>query len=205
MAGNANDERPVVRQDITAGRDAYAAARDVHVHEAPAAQPVPPSRLWGNVPARNALFTGRGEQLAGIREALLSGKHRVAVQALHGMGGIGKTQVAIEYAHRFAEDYEIVWWLDSENTLLLSQQYTDLAIALGCAKPGTPPGPARHAVRSELHDRPRWLLVFDNAGTPDSIRHWLPSGPGHVTRHGQMRGPNWPPWYQSTCSPAMSR
>ena len=57
--------------------------------------------MWGDVPARNAGFKGREGLLVAAREALLS-EDRAVVQALHGMGGVGKTQLAAEYAHRFA-------------------------------------------------------------------------------------------------------
>ena len=69
-------------------------------------------RLW-NIPARNLTFTGRDDLLAGVREQLLAG-HATVVQALHGMGGVGKTQLAAEYAHRCAESYELAWWIDAE-------------------------------------------------------------------------------------------
>src|ERR1035437_2821276 len=62
-------------------------------------------RTW-NAPARNLGFTGRDMLLVTLRERLLSGD-RAVVQALRGMGGVGKTQLAIEYAHRFAGDYDI--------------------------------------------------------------------------------------------------
>jgi hypothetical protein len=96
------------------------------------------------------------------------------------MGGVGKTQLAIEYAHRHSRDYDIVWWLDSENTTLLAQQFTELAGKLGCAPAGAQPDALRSAVLSDLRDRDRWLLVFDNAEHPDDLRPWLPAGPGHV-------------------------
>jgi tetratricopeptide (TPR) repeat protein len=139
-----------------------------------------PVRAWGNVPARNPAFAGREEQLAWIRRALAGEGGRAAVQALHGMGGVGKTQLAIEYAHRYAGDYDVIWWLDSENTALMTQQYADLAEHLGAARKGLPVDAVRRALLSDLHRRPRWLLVFDNAEDPAFLRDWLPSGPGHV-------------------------
>lgn len=184
---------PEVRQDVAAGRDSYTAGRDtyagsgnvyatagdVHIHEARPAQPPAPVRAWGNVPARNPVFTGREAQLAAIRDALLSG-NRAAAQALHGMGGVGKTQLAIEYAHRFADSYDVVWWLNAEKAVLLESQFADLAAALGCAGPAAPPAAVRRAVLSDLHWRQGWLVVFDNANEPDDLRDWLPNGLGHV-------------------------
>ena len=69
-------------------------------------------RAW-NTPARNPAFTGRDDLLAAVRERLRAG-HAAVVQALYGMGGVGKTQLAAEYAHRFAESYDLTWWIDAE-------------------------------------------------------------------------------------------
>ena len=77
-------------------------------------------RVW-NIPARNPGFTGRDDLLAEVRERLLAGD-RAVVQALHGMGGVGKTQLAAEYAHRFAEAYDLAWWIDAEQGKLIGDQ-----------------------------------------------------------------------------------
>src|SRR5215469_6725264 len=69
-------------------------------------------RVW-NIPARNPGFTGRDGLLVKVRERLLAGGAAV-VQALHGMGGVGKTQLAAEYAHQFAAGYELAWWINAE-------------------------------------------------------------------------------------------
>ena len=150
-----------------AGRDAYRAGRDVTINNyaAPPAAGAEsaPQRVWGNVPARNRSFVGRGELLAKVRDALLSGDNAV-VQALHGMGGIGKTQLAIEYAHRYGGSYDVVWWINAEQTSLLGEQFAMLGEALGCAALGTPVETVRRAVASVLYDRARWLVIFDSAG-----------------------------------------
>jgi hypothetical protein len=135
-------------------------------------------RVW-NVPARNPGFTGRDGLLVAVRERLLAGD-RAVVQALHGMGGVGKTQLAMEYAHRFAGAYELTWWVDSEQAGLIGDQFAALGAALGCIAADAGIEAVRAAVLAELRQRGRWLLVFDNAESPGELRGWLPGGGGHV-------------------------
>ena len=143
--------------------------------------PLPPDsvlRVW-NIPARNPGFTGRDELLAAVRERLVAGD-RAVVQALQGMGGVGKTQLAIEYAHRFAEAYDVTWWVNAEQAGLTGDQFAALGAALGCVQPGAGSETVRAAVLADLRQRGRWLLVFDNVEDPAGIRPWLPGGGGHV-------------------------
>src|SRR5580700_11007666 len=181
------DRDPRVHQETDAGRDAYTANRDVtviHIHgpEAGPAQAPEVTRrvlVWGSVPARNPGFTGRAKLLEEVRTQLLAGD-RAVVQALHGMGGVGKTQLAIEYVHRFAAEYDVVWWIAAERSELIAEQFGLLAAELGCTLPGADLDAVRRAVLAELHGRDRWLLVFDNAEDPEDLAPWLPGGTGHV-------------------------
>ncbi|MFC8350047.1 FxSxx-COOH system tetratricopeptide repeat protein [Streptomyces sp. NPDC057280] len=132
-----------------------------------------------NLPARNAAFTGRDSVLVHLREELASGQ-RVAVQALYGRGGVGKTQLALEYAYRFAGEYEVAWWITSEDPALIPDQLAALAARAGIAPAGTPPAAAVELLLAELGTMSRWLLVFDNAEDPATLAAFLPGGPGHV-------------------------
>jgi hypothetical protein len=143
--------------------------------------------VWGNVPPRNPGFTGRDQMLADVRGALLSGG-RAVVQALAGMGGVGKTQLAAEYAYRFASGYDVVWWVPAEQAGLIGEQIAALAAELGCTGPDADLDTAGRAVLGELRRRDRWLLVFDNAETPQDLTPWLPGGAGHVLITSRARG-----------------
>ncbi len=130
--------------------------------------------VW-NVPTRNANFTGRVQSLDRVRRAMNSGR-TVTVHSLRGMGGVGKTQLAIEYAHRYASDFEIVWWIPSEQPALIPDHLTELGIALGLDV--DPSSIAQ--VLNTLRGLQRWLLIFDNAEDPSALRPYLPSGQGQV-------------------------
>jgi transcriptional regulator with XRE-family HTH domain len=135
-------------------------------------------RVW-NIPARNPAFTGRDKLLTLVQERLLAG-HAAVVQALYGMGGVGKTQVAAEYAHRFAGSYDLAWWINADQDKLIGDQVASLGLALGCVPAGAGNEAVRAAVLAELRQRGRWLLIFDNADAPADVTPWLPGGGGHV-------------------------
>jgi Tetratricopeptide repeat len=176
---------PGMSQRVQAGRDAYTSAGSLTVvnqyGSATGQRQVPGAarRVWGDIPPRNPGFTGRDGLLAAVRSGLLDG-NGTAVQALQGIGGAGKTQLAVEYAYRFADFYDVVWWIAAEQTDLTGTQFAALADALGCSQPGGGTAELRRIVSAELEARGRWLVIFDNAEDPEYVAAWLPAGGGHV-------------------------
>jgi tetratricopeptide (TPR) repeat protein len=141
-------------------------------------------QVWGAVPLRNPDFVGRDELLEQLRFRLLEpGDRATAVlpEALHGMGGVGKSQTVVEYIYRHAQEYDIVWWIPSEHPTTIRSSFVDLAKRLGikASSAETAVPAVLETLRSGVQNR-RWILVFDNAERPDVVRAFLPTGLGHV-------------------------
>ena len=137
-------------------------------------------RIW-SAPARNADFTGRAETLELLRDKLSGSGSVIVAQALYGLGGVGKTQLAMEYAHRFMADYDLIWWVPSERAEEISQSLADLARKMEL-RVGDNVAEAAEAALEELRRDtiPHWLLIFDNADNPKQLETYLPMGSGHV-------------------------
>jgi hypothetical protein len=142
--------------------------------------------VW-NVPIQNVVFTGRDAMLAALRDSLAGGS---PVQVLHGFGGVGKSTLAIEYAHRFANGYEVVWWIDAEQPDRIGEQLAALALTSGWAQVGMDVPTCATLAGHRLRDSSGWLLVFDNVEDPATLARWLPPGQsGHVVV--TSRNPSW--------------
>jgi tetratricopeptide (TPR) repeat protein/nucleoside phosphorylase len=144
-------------------------------------EPTKPPRIW-NVPhPQNPNFTGRDKLLKDLRESLTKGQV-AALTALHGLGGVGKTQLALEYAYRHAPDYDLIWWVRAEDPVALAAEYAALAGPLDLPEKGVADQEAQvAAVRQWLSQKGKWLLIFDNAGEPQDLRGFIPQGgSGHI-------------------------
>ena len=147
-------------------------------------------RIWEDVPPRNKNFTGRSDVLEQLRQRLAGNKATALVSkdslptALQGLGGVGKTAVAIEYAHHHRGDYDLVCWIRADQIPLVRASLARLATALNLEAPSASgidltTTNVLDALRlGEPYDR--WLLVFDNADRPEDLLPYLPSGPGDV-------------------------
>ncbi|MER6105455.1 FxSxx-COOH system tetratricopeptide repeat protein [Streptomyces sp. NPDC001832] len=153
--------------------------------------PADTPEVWGGVPRRNTRFTGREELLSKAYRAVQNAGPGAGVVTLHGMSGVGKTQLAAEYVYRFGSEYDVVWWVPADRRALYRQKLAELAPELGLST-GAEYGERLRAVRDALRrgePHSHWLLVLDGADEPEHIWDLVPTGPGHVLI--TSRNPEW--------------
>jgi tetratricopeptide (TPR) repeat protein len=146
---------------------------------------------------RNPNFVGRETVLRELRSAFETGETKQRVQALHGLGGIGKTQLAAEYSFLYVKEYYVVGWLRGENSVTLGTDYVALGSTLEVPELISDPGsgaertnPRIEAVRRWLERNDDWLLVFDDVDALETIWDYLPRRfNGHILV--TSRNPNW--------------
>jgi tetratricopeptide (TPR) repeat protein len=144
--------------------------------------------VWGReIPFRNPHFTGRVKDLAELRQRLVEESAAVIGQPalpLYGLGGVGKTEIAAEYAHRYRDDYTLCWWVRCEREALIVNSL--LALGRRLQLLDFRPEERDYSIglvidalnRGEPHAD--WLLIFDNATNAEMVARYIPQGTGHV-------------------------
>ncbi len=139
-----------------------------------------PGRVFAvsNIPIRvPEHFLGRDDALAAIDAALKRDEGRVAITALHGLRGVGKTTLAAAYAERHRNDYRATWWIRAETESTTRADLVSLGVRLGWADADEKEEPALEKVRERLrHEGDGLLLIYDNAIDAPSVRPYLPIG-----------------------------
>lgn len=129
------------------------------------------------LPPRHPAFTGRTEALEALRDRLLYGDG--AAVTLVGAPGVGKAELAHEYAYRFMNDYDVVWWIPAHDGESVLANILSLCRRLRETSTADVPGPLR--LLGSEHVTGRWLLIFAHADRVDQYEHLLPpAGRGHV-------------------------
>ncbi|MFD3579100.1 FxSxx-COOH system tetratricopeptide repeat protein [Streptomyces sp. NPDC058644] len=149
--------------------------------------------VWENIPPRNPNFTGRERLLGELAERLdCGGTAAVLPEAMYGLGGIGKSQLAVEYVYVHQSSYDLICWIPSERTSGIINGLAQLAPRLGISH-GSDASTTVPAVLDALRrgdPYSRWLLVFDNAENTETLAPFLPN-----SRLGAVlitsRNPHW--------------
>ena len=181
------DAKPLAawRNKDTALADVAAGIRRVIVEELPQLTASAPRAalpaIW-NIPyPRNPFFLGRDDELALVRHHLQTGQATALsqAQAISGLGGIGKTQLALEYAYRYYQDYQAVLWARAESTETMITSYVALATLLRLPEREEKEQEVTvQAVKIWLQTHRGWLLILDNADELSLLSAFLPPSLG---------------------------
>jgi hypothetical protein len=139
------------------------------------------SSVWNLPYPRNSFFIGRDEILIRLHTQLQAGQATALSQphAIIGLGGIGKTQLAVEYAYRFHQDYQVVLWARAESPEALTSSYVTIATLLNLPEHEAQEQEITiQAVKTWLHTHSRWLLILDNADDLSLVPAFLPPALG---------------------------
>ena len=137
-----------------------------------------PGKLsFSNLPERrNPHFTGRQEILEGIHKTFETKETIALTQAIAGLGGIGKTQVALEYVYRYGYEYDQIWWVNAETDETILASFLNFAIKNKIIKEDTKEAEIIiEAVRDWMQQYDNWLFIFDNVEKENKLQRFLPA------------------------------
>lgn len=160
-------------------------------HESTIRYPTVATPHWNVKLGRNARFAGRGAVMEEIRDRLQSAGPDGGRLVLSGLPGVGKTLAALEYVYRFAPSYDVVWWISVTEPSQARIGLAELAKDLGVGA-GNDVDVLVTSVLTALRQgdpTARWLVVFDNADSPEDIETLLPAGSGDLLI--TSRNPQW--------------
>ncbi|PSM41702.1 tetratricopeptide repeat protein [Streptomyces dioscori] len=129
----------------------------------------------------SGVFVGRETELTALRDTLTGGgsaavvqPQQISVQTISGLGGVGKSALALRYATRFRGDYKLVWWItaDSPESIVTSLAGITERLCLQWAQTLEPDQQAAWAI-TWLQAHPDWLLIFDNVENPEHLSPYL--------------------------------
>lgn len=143
----------------------------------PGASPDPAFAV-SNIPIRvPEHFLGRDDALAAIETSLKRNEGRVAITAVHGLRGAGKSTLAAAYAEKHRGDYRATWWIMAQTEPTLRAGLVALGVRLGWVGAEDKEEPALGLVMERLrHEGEGILLIYDNAMDANALKPYLPSG-----------------------------
>jgi tetratricopeptide (TPR) repeat protein len=136
---------------------------------------LPLNNLVNSGRRRNPNFTGREKKLAAIHKAFERGEMISLTQAVAGLGGAGKTAVALEYAYRHAHKYDCVWWVNAATDAEIFTAYLDFAVRQRLVGEKPKESDVIEAVQNWMNQHKSWLFIFDNAESAEVLQPYLPA------------------------------
>lgn len=127
---------------------------------------------------RNPFFSSREGILQSLHENFFADYERQIIQVLSGIGGVGKTQIALEYSYTFLDKYKLVWWIKSETKQGIINSFMELGRNLGISnsKLNMNEDEKVALIIENLNYVKKYLLIYDNVNCYNEIERYLPKG-----------------------------